>query len=154
MNVEYKENEDEMKFYETTKDLNFKEGFFILKKETFIKEGTSFIIEGYKDGKYALHFEANEENKYHNSVGDNYYFGEEEIKKFAKLCEPYNEQFQKVNSTPEENIIENNKLSMEEWTNEISMIREQQNDRQENNQNFKELVLNNSNERSNKSYER
>ena len=54
---------DDTKERITIKDLN-------LEDASFIEKGTSFFIEGFKDGKYNIHFEKNSNNKYHNELGD------------------------------------------------------------------------------------
>lgn len=71
---------DKSKEYQTLFDLELKDG-------SFIKEGTSFIVEGFKDDKYEIHFAEQEGNIYipDNGTGDMYYFNELEIEKFADL---------------------------------------------------------------------
>ena len=71
---------DKSKEYQTLFDLELKDG-------SFIKEGTSFIVEGFKDGKYEIHFSEQEGNIYipDNRTGDMYYFDEAEIEKFTDL---------------------------------------------------------------------
>ncbi len=71
---------DKSKEYQTLFDLELKDG-------SFIKEGTSFIVEGFKDDKYEIHFAEQEGNIYipDNGTGDMYYFNEVEIEKFADL---------------------------------------------------------------------
>lgn len=71
---------DRSKEYETLFDLELRDG-------SFIKAGTSFIIEGFKDGKYEVHFSDKEGNIYipDNGTGDMYYFNEFEIEKFTDL---------------------------------------------------------------------
>lgn len=73
-------------FFETTKDLSFKEGL-LFKKQTFIKKGTPFMIDSIKDNKYELHFPADKDNIYHNKFGTGYWYTHEEISKFAKVCD-------------------------------------------------------------------
>lgn len=70
-------------YFETTKDLSFKEGF-IFRKKNFIDKGTEFTIESIKDNKFEIHFESNKDNIYHNKLGDKYVFTFEEIKDFAR----------------------------------------------------------------------
>lgn len=71
---------DKSKEYQTLFNLELKDG-------SFIKEGTSFIVEGFKDGKYEIHFAEQEGNIYipDNGTGDMYYFNEVEIEKFTDL---------------------------------------------------------------------
>ena len=71
---------DKSKEYQTLFDLELKDG-------SFIKEGTSFIVEGFKDDKYEIHFAEQEGNIYipDNGTGDMYYFNELEIEKYADL---------------------------------------------------------------------
>ena len=71
---------DKSKEYQTLFDLELKDG-------SFIKEGTSFIVEGLKDGKYEIHFAEQEGNIYiqDNGTGNMYYFDEVEIEKFTDL---------------------------------------------------------------------
>lgn len=69
---------DRNKEYITLVDLAFEDG-------SFIKKGTSFLIEGFENGKYELHFENREDNKYipNNGVGDGYYLTIDEIEKIS-----------------------------------------------------------------------
>ncbi len=62
------------------KDLNLDDG-------SFIKKDTEFIIDGFRDGKYEIHFAKEEGNIYHNDFGDKYYFTSKEINQFAKVEE-------------------------------------------------------------------
>ncbi|MDB2085240.1 hypothetical protein [Clostridium paraputrificum] len=68
---------DDTKERITIKDLNLEDG-------SFIEKGTSFFIEGFKDGKYNIHFEKNSNNKYHNELGDDYLFNSKELSDFSK----------------------------------------------------------------------
>ncbi|MDU6522124.1 hypothetical protein [Clostridium sp.] len=68
---------DDTKERITIKDLNLEDG-------SFIEKGTSFFIEGFKDGKYNIHFEKNSNNKYHNELGDDYLFNSKELSDFYK----------------------------------------------------------------------
>lgn len=54
---------------------------------SFIRKGTSFLIEGFENGKYEVHFSNEEGNIYipNNGVGDGYYFTIDEIEKFSDL---------------------------------------------------------------------
>ncbi|MBS6503359.1 MAG: ImmA/IrrE family metallo-endopeptidase [Clostridium sp.] len=71
---------DKNKEYETLFDLEFRDG-------SIIKKGTSFIIEGFENGKYNVHFSAQEGNIYipDNGTGDMYFFDEVEIERFTDL---------------------------------------------------------------------
>lgn len=60
------------------KDLKLDDG-------SFIKKDTEFVIDGFKDGKYEIHFAKEEGNIYHNKFGDQYYFTSKEINQFAKV---------------------------------------------------------------------
>lgn len=62
------------------KDLNLDDG-------SFIKKDTEFVIDGFRDGKYEIHFAKEEGNIYHNDFGDKYYFTSKEINQFAKVEE-------------------------------------------------------------------
>ncbi|WP_404988794.1 ImmA/IrrE family metallo-endopeptidase [Clostridium culturomicium] len=69
---------DRNKEYITLIDLAFEDG-------SFIKKGTSFLVEGFENGKYELHFENREDNKYipNAGVGDGYYLTIDEIEKIS-----------------------------------------------------------------------
>ena len=67
---------DDTKEHIITKDLYLEDG-------SFIEKGTSFFIEGFKDGKYNIHFENNLNNKYHNELGDDYLFNSKELSDFS-----------------------------------------------------------------------
>lgn len=69
---------DRNKEYITLIDLAFEDG-------SFIKKGTSFLVEGFENGKYELHFEDREDNKYipNDGVGDGYYLTIGEIEKIS-----------------------------------------------------------------------
>lgn len=71
---------DKNKEYETLFDLELRDG-------SIIKKGTSFIIEGFENGKYNVHFSAQEGNIYipDNGTGDMYFFDEVEIERFTDL---------------------------------------------------------------------
>ncbi len=71
---------DKNKEYETLFDLELRDG-------SIIKKGTSFIIEGFENGKYNVHFSAQEGNIYipDNGTGDMYFFNEVEIERFTDL---------------------------------------------------------------------
>lgn len=93
-------NINELKFFETTKDLSLEDG-------SRIKEGTEFLVEGYYDDKkVALHFSADEENKYKNEFGDEYFFSLEQIREFAKPTDYSIEDYNKTKSIESNNLIE------------------------------------------------
>ena len=63
---------------------------YILNKDlnidgSFIEKGTSFFVEGFKNGKFEVHFEGNENNFYKNDIGNGYYFDEFELSKMVDL---------------------------------------------------------------------
>lgn len=76
-NKEVEKDINNDKEYMPKKDLNLEDG-------SFIEKGTSFFIEGFKDGKYNIHFEKNSNNKYHNELGDDYLFNSKELSDFSK----------------------------------------------------------------------
>lgn len=86
---EIKEQElmkEENKEFDVTKEYNVLvdiEG----KDGSFIRKGTSFLIEGFENGKYEVHFSNEEGNTYisNDGVGDGYYFTKEQIEKFSDL---------------------------------------------------------------------
>lgn len=102
---------DKSKEYQTLFDLELKDG-------SFIKEGTSFIVEGFKDGKYEIHFSEQEGNIYipDNGTGDMYYFDEAEIEKFTDLSkgEVIFEEKEVVNEIEEARENDNWKLTEQE----------------------------------------
>ncbi|MDM0612792.1 hypothetical protein QTH09_17415, partial [Clostridium perfringens] len=61
-------NDIARKEYILNKDLNI--------DGSFIEKGTSFFVEGFKNDKFEVHFEGNENNSYKNDVGNGYYFDE------------------------------------------------------------------------------
>ncbi|PWX16687.1 hypothetical protein CYK65_15505 [Clostridium perfringens] len=70
------------------KDIARKE--YILNKDlnidgSFIEKGTSFFVEGFKNDKFEVHFEGNENNSYKNDIGNGYYFDEFELSKMVDL---------------------------------------------------------------------
>lgn len=71
------ENDIGRKEYILNKDLNI--------DGSFIEKGTSFFIEGFKNGKFEVHFESNENNSYKNDIGNGYYFDEFELSKMIDL---------------------------------------------------------------------
>lgn len=68
------------KEYTMKDDLKLKDG-------SFIKGGTSFFVEGFKNGEFEVHFEAREENTYipNDGEGSGYYFSEHEISRYSDL---------------------------------------------------------------------
>lgn len=93
---------DKSKEYETLIDLDLNDG-------SFIRKGTSFLIEGYKDGKHEIHFSRREGNIYipDNGTGDMYYFNEAEIKNFTDLSKGkviFKEQKFEENKNYDENL--------------------------------------------------
>lgn len=99
---------DKSKEYQTLFDLELKDG-------SFIKEGTSFIVEGFKDGKYEIHFAEQEGNIYipDNGTGDMYYFNEVEIEKFTDLSKEkvIFEEKEIINEVEQEMEVDDWKLS-------------------------------------------
>ncbi|WP_338730416.1 hypothetical protein [Clostridium perfringens] len=71
------ENDIGRKEYILNKDLNI--------DGSFIEKGTSFFIEGFKNGKFEVYFEGNENNSYKNDIGNGYYFDEFELSKMIDL---------------------------------------------------------------------
>lgn len=71
---------DSIKEYKVLIDIEGEDG-------SFIRKGTSFLIEGFVNGKYEVHFSNEEGNIYipNDGVGDGYYFTIEEIEKFSNL---------------------------------------------------------------------
>ena len=74
--------------FKTNKELQFEDG-------SIIKEGTSFIIEGFPsdvgdDFGYGVHFEPREGNIYNreNGTGEGYYLSERKLVEFTELVEP------------------------------------------------------------------
>ncbi|MBO3323838.1 hypothetical protein JJB67_15550 [Clostridium perfringens] len=93
---------------------------------SFIAKGTSFFIEDFKDGKYGVHFEGNENNYYKNDIGNGYYFDEFELSKMADLTkikelngkeiEVYNNQYLYKTSEEDKKYNDNELYSKyEEW---------------------------------------
>ncbi|MDY4252887.1 MULTISPECIES: hypothetical protein [Bacteria] len=74
-NLEYNAKEYTMK-----DDLKLKDG-------SFIKGGTSFFVEGFKNGEFEVHFEARKDNIYipNDGEGTGYYFSEHEIARYSDL---------------------------------------------------------------------
>ncbi|MDZ4994444.1 hypothetical protein GNF80_15965 [Clostridium perfringens] len=70
-------NNEDRKEYILNKDLNI--------DGSFIEKGTSFFVEGFKDGKFEVHFEGNKNNTYKNDIGNGYYFDEFELSKMVDL---------------------------------------------------------------------
>ena len=70
-------NDIARKEYILNKDLNI--------DGSFIEKGTSFFVEGFKNGKFEVHFEGNENNFYKNDIGNGYYFDEFELSKMVDL---------------------------------------------------------------------
>ena len=70
-------NDIARKEYILNKDLNI--------DGSFIEKGTSFFVEGFKNDKFEVHFEGNENNSYKNDVGNGYYFDEFELSKMVDL---------------------------------------------------------------------
>ncbi|XZM35195.1 hypothetical protein ACSXAY_17325 (plasmid) [Clostridium perfringens] len=70
-------NDIARKEYILNKDLNI--------DGSFIEKGTSFFVEGFKDDKFEVHFEGNENNSYKNDIGNGYYFDEFELSKMVDL---------------------------------------------------------------------
>lgn len=70
-------NDIARKEYILNKDLNI--------DGSFIEKGTSFLVEGFKNGKFEVHFEGNENNSYKNDIGNGYYFDEFELAKMVDL---------------------------------------------------------------------
>lgn len=68
------------KEYTIKDDLKLQDG-------SFIKEGTSFFIEGFKNGEFEVHFEARADNTYipNDGEGSGYYFSEHEIAIYSDL---------------------------------------------------------------------
>lgn len=71
---------DRDKEYKVLTDIESEDG-------SFIRKGTSFLIEGFENGKYEVHFSNEEGNIYilNDGVGDGYYFTIDEIEKFSDL---------------------------------------------------------------------
>ncbi|MBS6502180.1 MAG: ImmA/IrrE family metallo-endopeptidase [Clostridium sp.] len=93
-NIEYDKNLYEIKEQELMKEENqeidvIKEYNVLFdiegKDGSFIRKGTSFLIEGFENGKYEVHFSNEEGNVYisNDGIGDGYYFTKEEIEKFS-----------------------------------------------------------------------
>lgn len=93
-NIEYDKNLYEIKEQELMKEENqeidvIKEYNVLVdiegKDGSFIRKGTSFLIEGFENGKYEVHFSNEEGNVYipNDGIGDGYYFTKEEIEKFS-----------------------------------------------------------------------
>ena len=70
-------NDIARKEYILNKDLNI--------DGSFIEKGTSFFVEGFKNDKFEVHFEGNENNSYKNDIGNGYYFDEFELSKMVDL---------------------------------------------------------------------
>lgn len=70
-------NNEDRKEYILNKDLDI--------DGSFIEKGTSFFIEGFKDDKFEVHFEGNENNSYKNDIGNDYYYDEFELSKMIDL---------------------------------------------------------------------
>ena len=68
---------DDSKEHIITKDLNLEDG-------SFINKGTSFLIEGFKDGKYEVLFEYTSNNIYNSEHGNQYFFEANELMSFSK----------------------------------------------------------------------
>ena len=69
------ENIGKYESYETTKDIDLKDG-------THIKKGTVYREEGFENGKYTLHFPEEAENKYTNKTAE-YEFSLSELNEFS-----------------------------------------------------------------------
>ncbi|MGU8487758.1 hypothetical protein ACV3OC_13110 [Clostridium perfringens] len=79
---------DDLNNFLLKNDIGRKE--YILNKDlnidgSFIEKGTSFFVEGFKNGKFEVHFEGNENNSYKNDIGNGYYFDEFELSKMVDL---------------------------------------------------------------------
>ena len=68
---------DDSKEHIITKDLYLEDG-------SFIGKGTSFLIEGFEDGKYKVNFEYNSNNIYNSERGNQYFFEANELMSFSK----------------------------------------------------------------------
>ena len=68
---------DDSKEHIITKDLYLEDG-------SFIGKGTSFLIEGFEDGKYKVNFEYNSNNIYNSEHGNQYFFEANELMSFSK----------------------------------------------------------------------
>lgn len=68
------------KEYTTESDIKLGDGSFIM-------EGTSFFVEGFRNGEFEVHFEVKEGNRYipNGGVGDGYYLSEDEILRYSDL---------------------------------------------------------------------
>lgn len=95
------DNIKKLEFFTTTKELDLDDG-------SQIAADTDFIIEGYEDGKYGVHFSVDERNQYNNEYGDNYSFTIDEIKSFARPADEVINEF-----------INNGPMTFEEWRNTL-----------------------------------
>ena len=68
---------DDSKEHIITKDLYLEDG-------SFIGKGTSFLIEGFEDGKYKVNFEYKSNNIYNSEHGNQYFFEANELMSFSK----------------------------------------------------------------------
>ena len=68
---------DDSKEHIITKDLYLEDG-------SFIGKGTSFLIEGFEDGKYKVNFEYTSNNIYNSEHGNQYFFEANELMSFSK----------------------------------------------------------------------
>ncbi|WP_338631288.1 ImmA/IrrE family metallo-endopeptidase [Clostridium baratii] len=74
-------------------EVKYKEKEYIIKSDikledgSFIKNGTSFFIEEFKEDNFKVHFENREDNIYINNAGtgEGYYFSENEILRYSDL---------------------------------------------------------------------
>lgn len=92
-------------------EVKYKEKEYIIKSDikledgSFIKKGTSFFIEEFKEDNFKVHFENREGNNYINNAGtgEGYYFSENEILRYSDLSKTKDLIEEKVRGS-EENI--------------------------------------------------
>lgn len=108
-----KDNIKDIFFFETNRDLSFRDG-------SFIEKGTSFVIDGIKDDVVELHFEeVNKDSKNvykrNDGIGDNYSFKVDEILEFSNPSKEGIERYGNINMMEydKENLLEilNNDIS-------------------------------------------
>lgn len=76
--IDYSKEIDMNNEFKITKELKLEDG-------SIIQKGTCFIIEGFENGEYQVHFEAKEGNKYNNDLGDNYKFSFNTLKNISEV---------------------------------------------------------------------